>query len=211
MKPVVLIGAGGHASVVLEMLELQSIEVVGVVDPVLDPDVHGPNGLPVLTDECLSKSYPADRFDLANGVGMLPGQQSRKNAYKRLSDEGYAFPALVHPRSILAQDAVLVDGVQIMAGATIQHASEIGCNVIVNTGAQVDHHCRVGDNCHIAPGAILCGGVILGDDVFVGAGAVIINNISIGEKAVIGAGAIITRDIPAGVRTITPISKDVLR
>ncbi len=104
----------------------------------------------------------------------------------------------IHPRAIVASNAVLGQGAQILAGAVLAARATAGDWCILNTAATVDHECRLGHGVHIGPGAHLAGLVTVADHVFVGAGAVVLPRLSIGRAAVVGAGAVVTRDVEPG-------------
>jgi len=198
LRPTVLLGAGGHARVVLALARTLGQPILGVCDPTLkvDGSAHW-EGLTVLGgDETLSQFRP-DEVDLLLGVGQLVRSNLRANLYYLWSSRGYSFPTLIHPAAWVASDAVLGDGVQIMAGAIIQPGCFLGSNTIINTRATVDHDCQIGADTHIAPGAVLCGGVRIGARTFIGAGTVIIQRVSVGSDAVVGAGVTLKRDLPA--------------
>lgn len=199
----VILGAGGHASVVLSLLRASGIEPLGVCDPLLVRNsVSVWQGLPVLGDDSyLDTCNPSDTA-LALGVGMTVGSDLRSRIYRHWRNKGFTFPALCHPTAWVAEDAGIDDGAQIMAGAVVQPRCIIGENTIVNTRASVDHDCVISADVHVAPGAVICGSVRVGRGAFVGAGAVLIQGIVIGNNSVIGAGATVIRDVPDEVTTL---------
>lgn len=193
----VLLGAGGHARVLLSLMRAAGHVVLGVCDPQLGINkTPSWEGLHVIgNDAALAKQFGKDQIVLALGVGQLCHGTLRERIYDHWRSLGYDFPALVHPSAWLADDAVLADGVQIMAGAIIQPCCIIGENSIINTRASIDHDCQIGSNVHVAPGATLCGAVRVSNGSFIGAGAVITQDIRIGERAVVGAGTTLVRDL----------------
>lgn len=197
--PLILLGAGGHARVLLALAHAAGWRLAGVCDPELAAQrVAIWRDLPVLgSDEALANRNPA-MFGLINGVGQLPGDDTRRRVYETCRAQGFTFPPLVHPGAWVADDVRLDDGVQVMAGTVIQPACSLGANTIVNTGASVDHDCVIGAHVHVAPGATVCGGVRVGDRASLGAGATVIQGLVIGSDAVIGAGATCVRDVAAG-------------
>lgn len=197
-KAVILLGGGGHAKVVADLLMLMQVSVLGVVNKNSMNDQSTFRNWPLLGEDDVVKQYSAQTTDLVNGIGVLPKQSLRAERFQYFVNQGYHFLSMIHPHAVVAQGVILAQGVQVMAGAIIQPDTVIGENTIVNTSASVDHDCQVGANCHIAPGAVLCGGVKVGDNVFVGTGVSIIQGIAVGEHAVIGAGAVVTRDVGAG-------------
>jgi sugar O-acyltransferase (sialic acid O-acetyltransferase NeuD family) len=199
---VIIIGAGGHARVLLEALELSSCKVLGFIDPAFAKGLQGPAGLPVLGgDEALHDFY-ASEVQLVNGVGSTGPTTARAAVYRRGKQAGFSFARVVHPSAILSASAILGEGAQIMAGCVVQTGAEIGANSIVNTRASVDHDCKIGETVHIAPGVTLSGNVRIGDRTHIGTGAVVIQGISIGADSLVAAGAVVYRDLPGKGRLI---------
>lgn len=204
----VIVGAGGHASVVAATLRVLDTPILGITDR--DQSRVGTRilDIPILGDDGVLAGFDADRIRLANGLGISPGAPNagppdpgtgrRRRLYQQLRADGFSFPPLKHPSAILAGAIDIADGAQIMAGAVIQPHTVIGENAVVNTSASIDHDCIVGAHAFVAPGAILCGTVHIGAGALIGAGAVILPGVVIGENAVIGAGACIRRDVEAG-------------
>lgn len=196
VRPLVLLGAGGHARVLVALANAAGYPVLGVCDPALAAaGVSRWEGLDVLGDDSALDRLPSDRVALMLGVGQLVAGNLRERLYTSWRTRGYDFPTLVHPAAWVAPGVVLGDGVQVMAGAVIQPGCKIGENSIVNTRAGVDHDCCIGHDVHVAPGATLCGSVTVEDGAFIGAGATVIQGLRIGGRAVVGAGVTLTRDL----------------
>lgn len=203
MTPLVLLGAGGHARVLLELARAADYPVLGVCDPELAANaVSSWEGLDVLGDDAALDLLPPGRIALMLGIGQLAKGNLRQRVYTSWRSRGYDFPVLVHPTAWVASDVVLKGGVQVMAGAVIQPSCEIGENSIINTRASVDHDCFVGRNVHVAPGATLCGAVTIEDGAFIGAGATVIQGLRIGAGAVVGAGVTLVRDLSSAMTAI---------
>ena len=195
-RPLILLGAGGHAKVALSLARAAGWAMLGVCDPELaQQDLREWRGLRVLGgDEALADVDPT-QVGLLNGVGQAVGGGPRQRLFDELAQRRFRFPALVHPAATVDPSAALDDGVQIMAGAIVQADSRIGRNTIVNTRASVDHDCVLGPHVHIAPGATLCGSVRVDDGAFVGAGATVVQGLRIGSRAFVEAGAVLVRDL----------------
>lgn len=197
-QPVILLGAGGHAKVVLDLLRRMGVEVIGVCDPALaNAEAQLWRDLKVLGDDNAVLQYPAGEITLANGIGNLPGQTLRRSIFERFRHDGYHFAPLIHPQAILAEGVEIDEGAQIMAGAILQVDCKVGMNSIINTGARIDHDCNIGSHCHIAPATTLSGHCTIGDGSHLGTGCNVIQNIRIGSASVIGAGTTVLRDVPA--------------
>lgn len=201
--PLVLLGAGGHAKVVLSLLRAIGREVVGVCDPGLAAaGIEDWRGLPVLGgDEALERFSPTTH-ELANGIGQVaPGSNTpRARLFDALCARGFRFPALVHPAATVDATVSLAEGAQVMAGAVLQPDSRIGTNTIVNTCASLDHDCDIGAHVHIAPGAVLCGTVRVGDHSYIGASATIVQGVRVGAGAFVKAGSMLPRHLDAAAR-----------
>ena len=200
-RPLIILGAGGHARVVVALARAAGYSILGVCDPTLPVnDVSRWDGIEVLGNDSSLDNFEPDRVGLVLGIGQRATANLRESRYNALRAKGYEFPALVHPAAWVARGVALQDGVQIMAGAVVQPGCEIGENSIVNTRAGVDHDCRIGRNVHVAPGATLCGSVIVEDGVFIGAGATIVQGLHIGAYAVVGAGVTLLQDLAPEAR-----------
>ncbi|MET3454080.1 acetyltransferase [Pseudomonas kilonensis] len=195
-KRLVMLGAGGHAKVLLSLIQAMKLDLLGLCDPGLYAQgVSQWRGIKVLGgDEVLDEWGPAS-VDLVNGIGQLVGGAGRRDIFANLKLKGFHFPVLVHPAAWVDPTAHLEEGVQVMAGAIIQADVVIGSNSIINTRAVIDHDCCVGKDVHVAPGATICGSAQIHDRVFIASGATVIQGITVGEGAVVGAGAVVVRDL----------------
>ena len=185
-EPVYLYGAGGHAKVIIELLEANGRPIAGLFDDKpLTTDLFG---------------YRVSRWD-EETRGRLPlivsiGDNAIRAKVAVLL--GGPFARTAHPNSYISPRAALGEGTVVMSGVSIHSGAVIGAHCIINTHASVDHDCAVADFVHIAPHAVLCGHVTVGEGALVGAGAVVIPGVRIGRWAVIGAGAVVRKDIPDG-------------
>lgn len=191
----VLIGAGGHAKVVADLiLRVGSYEIVGFLDD--DPATWGRTilGLPVLGGH---ERLPALRAEGAARCLVAVGDNRARLALaEQAAALGYSFPVAIHPRATVAPSARLGPGTVVAAAAVVNPEAVVGNHAIINTGAIVEHDNRLGEGVHISPGAVLCGGVTVGDHGHVGAGARVIPGVCVGSDCVIGAGAVVIRDLP---------------
>jgi UDP-perosamine 4-acetyltransferase len=192
-KPVIIIGTGGHARILVDGLLLLKRNIIGFTDPKQNFDNW--LGIPVLGDDKIILTYDPSEIELINGVGALPFNNNRKDIYSKFKSLGYTFSSFIHPSAQMATDIKIGEGCQILANSFIQIGAQLKENVIVNTGAQIDHDCLISSHCHIAPRSILCGGVKLAQGVHIGSSATIIQEIDVGADSIIGAGATVTQNI----------------
>lgn len=209
-KPVIIIGGGGHARVLLDALRLNDISILGFTDPNTASSSFSVLGVPFLGGDTSILQFNPMEVELVNAVGSVGSTELRKQIYLKFRSKGYSFATVIHPSAIISQDTSLSDGVQVMAGAIIQAGCRVGSNTIINTRASVDHDCILSDHVHVAPGAILSGNVQLCKGVHVGCGATIIQQICVNENSIVGAGAVVLRDVDANRTVIGIPAKEVL-
>jgi len=205
-KPVLVLGAGGHAAVVVDILRQLKCDIVGLVskDILASQPIFSELTLFSSDDEILR--FENDDILLVNAIGSLPGYSTRFEVHERYKDLGYTFMKVISPLAMVSKYAVLDEGVQIMPGCIVNANVSIGSDTIVNSGAIIEHDCRIGSHNHIAPGAILCGGVVTGDSVHVAVGAKVIQGINIGARTVVGAGATVIKNLDADMKIYGPKS-----
>lgn len=195
-NPLILLGGGGHAKVVLSTALLACFEVVGVCDPnLVQKGITTWRGIPVLGGDERLAQLDCRIYGLLNGVGQLPGRNLRQMVYLRAKKLGFFFPVILHPQAWVDESAQLAEGVQVMAGAMIQPDCLVGENTIINTRSSIDHDCQIGRHVHVAPGATLCGTVTVQDGAFIGAGVTIIQGLTIPSDTLVRAGSVLIRDV----------------
>jgi sugar O-acyltransferase (sialic acid O-acetyltransferase NeuD family) len=185
-----LIGAGGHAKVVVATLDATGTVIAGVFDA--DPKKAGTSILGRHIDRMPDRDWWT--VEPRSALLALGANEQRAELARSLPAR---WATVIHPTAIVHQTASIGHGTVICAGAIIQPEVRIGSHVIVNTGAIIEHDCRIGDFCHLAPGTCCAGTVTLGARVFLGAGAVVIPELVIGDRSIVGAGAVVVRSIPS--------------
>lgn len=191
----ILLGTGGHAGVLVAILDDAGTAVEGLVTP--DRALHGTlrHGIRVLGDDDAVLQHSPDDVVLVNAIGSVGSTASRREVFDRFKRKGYKFLSLMHPTAIVAPGTVFGEGVQVMARTVVQPGATVGDNSLLNTGVIVEHDCVLGRHVHLATGAVLCGSVRVDDGVHVGAGSVIIQGRRVGELSTVAAGAVVIRDV----------------
>ena len=178
LKPIIMIGAGGHASVLADILLSQGYSIEAFISP---DEINQRNifkGIQQLRNDSDIEQFQASDVFLVNGIGIVPRSNRRQKIQSYYLDKGYQF-------------INVGEACQIFPGAVIQAGVSIGAYSIINTGALVEHDCQLGSFNHIAPNAVLCGGVITATDVFVGANATVLPNLHLDKGVIVGAGAVV--------------------
>ncbi len=193
-KSIYILGSGGHAKVLLDILLSTNAAIIGLLDIKQSIEKSSVWGINVFSEEITSSLDPTSTL-LVNGVGGGINLGPRSRLFQKFHERSFVFLSVFAPSTEISSRSNLGEGVQILHGAIIQASCDIGRNVIVNTRASVDHDCKIADHVHVAPGAVLCGGVTVGEQSFIGAGAVVLPGIKIGRNTVVGAGAVVVRDV----------------
>lgn len=202
IKTTLIIGAGGHGKVVLDILRSRgACRPVGFVDA--DPKLAGTKvgGLPVFGGiHLLGKLRNQHRLSAA--IIAIGDNRARAGYVRTVEEHGLELINAIHPAACVSPCAVIGRNVVIAAQAVICAEAHIGDLAIINTGAIIDHECEIGIAAHICPGANLAGRVRIGASAFVGLGANIIQCLTIGHQSTIGAGAVVLQDVPAGATAV---------
>ncbi|MEM7338496.1 MAG: NeuD/PglB/VioB family sugar acetyltransferase [Actinomycetota bacterium] len=190
----VVLGAGGHAKVVIELLQTSGRSVAYCVG-----GADGPReclGIEVLCgyDE-LGRLRAAGHRHAFPAVG---DNALRRRLAAEAIDAGFELVNAISPSAVVSPSARLGVGVAVMAGVVINAATTIGDLAIINTGATVDHDGSIGTAAFVGPQCALAGTVTVGDDAFIGTGTAVIPTITIGAGATVGAGSLVIRNIPPG-------------
>lgn len=184
-----VIGAGGHAKVVIDAAVASGWEVAGVV------------GRPGDGTEILGRmiSHDAGGVDADAFIVAIGRNSVRQRYYDSYRELGLAPATVIHPSAIVSEAADIGVGTFIGAGAIVNVDAFVGENVILNTACVVDHDCFIGDHSLIGPTASLCGEVTIGMGVMFGAGANAIPGTTVGAWSVCGAGTVVVDDLAPGM------------
>lgn len=205
-KPVIIIGNGGHARVLVDILQHCKKKIIGFTSPVHESN---PFQIPYLGRDKEILTYNPNAIELVNGIGSVSNTVHRKEIFEYFKSKNYSFATIVHSKAVIAESSVLGEGTQIMAGAIIQPFVKIADNTIINTSVNIDHDCIIGRHCHIAPGTIFSGNVEIGDSTHVGTGVTIIQNVKVGKEVLIGAGSLVLRNIDGNSKVFGVPAKEV--
>jgi len=194
----VVVGAGGHAKVCIEILRHMGERVTYCV---AGPGAAGSCvGVPILAGDERIHQLRSEGFERA--FIAIGDNATRWRLGQSLMHEGFLLANAISPAATVSPSAVIGSGVAIMAGVVINAESRIDDLAIVNTGATLDHDCVVGAAAHVAPQCALAGNVKVGRQSFLGIGTTVIPGRRIGESVMIGAGGVVIDDVPDGVTAV---------
>ena len=189
-KPIIVVGAGGHAKVVIDAIEQGGIYTITTV---LD-DAPSKIGQAILGYR-IRGLFEIDTLEKQDFIVAIGHDQIRKQKYNELLGLGFTPTTIIHPKAIISPHAILAKGCYVGANVMINPQADIGENTILNTACVIEHDVIIGAHSQISPMAVLCGGVKLGGLGYIGANAVIRQLIEIVTGTVIGAGSTVVKNI----------------
>lgn len=189
-----IIGAGGHAREILDVLEKNNItEEIFLYDDISND----------LDDKLFNKYTIVKNIqDLTNlkikkfviGVGNPSLRKILSDKFKSL---GWELCSVISKQIIIGNhNVILENGINIMHNVFISNEVFIGEGALINNGVNLHHNVVIGKFCEISPKVCITGNVTVGDHTSIGASTVIIPKIRIGKNCIIGAGSVVNKDIP---------------
>lgn len=190
MKQLILIGNGGHAKVIKDIVELsKDYRLAGYLDSAID-QYSEEKGMIYDSLDHIHKYKKSYFFCIAIGNNSV-----RKRIFETSSIPTHRFATLIHPTAVISKNTEIGQGTVVMANVVINADAKIGKHTIINTGAIIEHDNTIEDYVHISPNATLAGGVTIESGVHVGASATIIPLIHVGHQVIVGAGATVVKDV----------------
>ncbi len=190
MKPLILVGGGGHCRSVIDVIEMQGLyRIEGILDPNLAKG-EKVSGYPVLGgDEEIAKWAEKGAWFLVT-VGEIGMAKIRVKLAEKIHAHTDRFATVISPRAYVSDRAKVAKGSVVMHDALINTGAVVGCNSIVNSKALIEHDTVVQKHVHIATGALVNGDVLLREGSFVGSGAVVVQGAQTPPFAFIKAGSV---------------------
>ncbi|MBN1115262.1 MAG: acetyltransferase [Oligoflexia bacterium] len=189
MEKIIVIGGGGHARVLISVLQKsRQYEVMGYCDiknngPLLGVEYLGDDNR-IIENINMCKN-------LALGIGSVKVSGNRQNIAEKFLQRGFRFPYIVSPDAVINKGVNIGEGVLVCDGAVVNTGTALGDFCIINTNSSVDHDCSIKDFVHVAPGVTICGGVDIGRGSMLGAGSTLINNVRLAQNTLVTAGSVV--------------------
>ncbi|WP_290772836.1 acetyltransferase [Anaerofustis sp.] len=202
MSKIVVIGGGGHAKVIVDIIKKNGVEPNHI--DILDDNLKV--GSKILGVCVRGKVEDCLKYDMDTKFIIAIGNNSVREKISKKYNLNYA--SFIHPSAVIGEDVHIGNGSVIMGGAVINSATHIGNHVIINTSSSVDHDSVISDYVHISPGVHMGGAVKVGERSWIGVGSSIKNNININCDVVIGAGSVVIKEITEeGTYVGSPVRK----
>ena len=197
MKNVLIIGASGHGSVILDCIEKSGkYKVTGFIDSYKQKG-RRLNGYQILGTE-IDLPLILEKFNISGGIVAIGDNWIRKKVVDRITriTPDFNFITVIHPAAVVGKDVSIGKGTVLMPGAVINANSTVGNHCILNTNSSLGHDGRMEHFSSLASGVVIGGNCHIGRYSAISLGARIIENINISEHSVIGAGSLVLSDVP---------------
>lgn len=188
MNPLLLLGCGGHARSLIDLIEAEGRWCIqGLIGR---PDRVGSNvlGYPVVGADADLPNLRRDCPAAVLAIGQLPDAAPRQTLAALIEQLGFHCPVLISPHAVVSRHAQLGAGTVVGHGAIVNAGAVVGSHCILNTRALIEHDAQLGDHCHVSTGALVNGGVLLGSGCFIGSGAMLREGLQLPADTVISAG-----------------------
>jgi len=194
-RPLLIVGAGAHGRVVLDLARSLGLEIAGFLDDIQPIDSLVDGRVILGTTARLREAGFVDAFSCIVAIG---NNLARRRFSNQIRSHGREPAVLTHPSSIISGSARIGSGTVMIGGNMVFSGAVIGEDVLVDPDATIGADSRVGAGAYVCPGCHLGAGVSLGEECFLGIGAVVIPGRKIGRRAIVGAGSVVISDIPDG-------------
>tara|TARA_A100001388_G_scaffold277565_1_gene269524 strand:- start:5449 stop:6054 length:606 start_codon:yes stop_codon:yes gene_type:complete len=188
MKKVLLIGCGGHAKSVIDVIEnISSLSIFGLIGK---KNEIGSKifGYSVIGNDDSLKDLRKIVSNAFICVGKIGVDYRRTEILKLLESLDFKFPTIISKYAVVSKFATIGEGTFIGHSAIVNADSKIGNHCIINTKSVIEHESIIGDNCHISTGSIINGNVKIGQNSFIGSNSMIRENLYLPENSIISAG-----------------------
>jgi sugar O-acyltransferase (sialic acid O-acetyltransferase NeuD family) len=171
MKEIIVLGAGGHAKSVIDVIELHNeYKIAGIVDNNLEKGTIFLDYKVIGNDSDLESLREKYEYAII-AVGQIKTPDIRIKLFKKLKELNFMLPVIISPIAYVSKRAKIEEGTIIMHHSLINTDAKIGKNCIINSKALIEHDAVIEDFCHISTGAIVNGGTTVREKTFFGSNA----------------------------------------
>ncbi len=161
MEKIVIIGASGHAKVIIETVELnKKYQIHGLIDS------YKPKGAKLLGYEVLGTEILIRNLTekgIKKGIIAIGDNWCRYTMCTKIKQiaPDFEFVTLIHPTAIISKSARIGKGTVILVSVKVNAHATIGDGCILNTNSSFGHDCILENFSSLAPGVTVGGNVTL--------------------------------------------------
>ena len=197
-KPILIIGAGGHAKSCLDIIEnSKNFFVAGFVSKThsLNDNIFG---YKVLSNKDNFEYFFPKIKNAAICIGQIKSSKKRESLYEKLKKIGFDLPVFFPTNAYVSKKAKIEEGTIIMNKCVINSNVIIGKCCIVNTSSVIEHDTKIGHFCHVSTSVTVNGGCDIGEGSFIGSGSVLRESLKIKKKTFIKMNSSVKKSNIAG-------------
>lgn len=199
MEKIIIIGAGGHASEIVEYIECMnfskysstiSFDIIGIIDDDFQNFSkydYNYKYLGTITNHEYQKN-----ISYVIGIANL---KYRKNIVEKFLTNGCKFTNIIHPTAMIAKTANIGTGNVISHNVSIGPLANIGNFNVINSRVTIGHDSSIKDFNFLSPVVALGGNTSLESHNLIGTSACTIPGISIGSSNTVMAGMVLNKSI----------------
>ncbi len=195
MENLIIIGAGGFALEVIDLIEsINLIDKKYYISGLLDDNKKDF----ILEDyHILGKVSDYKNFSNHLFVIAIANSKIRESIYIELKKNKVKTPNLIHPKAEISKYAVLQSG----SGTIINYATQVSAKVrieeavIIDSKSYIGHETTIKSFVTLYPGVKISGNCQINVRTEIGLGTNIIQGLTIGSNSLIGAGSTVLNDI----------------
>jgi sugar O-acyltransferase (sialic acid O-acetyltransferase NeuD family) len=193
-EKIILIGSGGHALIVADIIESSTnYQIIGVVTK--DSNIKEFRGYPILGNDDVLDYYKQNGIkNIAFGIGAYKTNDFRELVFNSLKAKGFNIVTLIHKSAIICSNVEIGEGCIVFPGVIVNTSAKIGNNVIIATSSSIDHETILEDHVLISAGVTIGAYSKIKRKTIIALGAKVISGIEIGEDVLIGAGSVVVKD-----------------
>ena len=199
MEKIIIIGAGGHASEIVEYIENINLskyastvkyDIVGIIDDNFQnfsKYQYTYKYLGTVTNHEYQK-------DISYVIGIA-NLKYRKNIVEKFLNNGCKFINIIHPTAMISKTANIGVGNVISHNVSIGPMANIGDFNVINSRVTIGHDSSIKDFNFLSPVVALGGNTVLESHNLIGTSACTIPGISIGSSNTVMAGMVLNKSI----------------
>ena len=199
MKKLIIIGAGGFALEVIDLIEsINSIKekytIIGLLDDKKKDFI-------LKSYNIIGKVSDYKKFSQHLFVIAIANPEIRQSIYSELVNNKITLPNLIHPNTEISNHAIYDDNSAIIINYATQISAKakIGRAVIIDSKSYIGHETELRSFVTIYPGVYISGKNIIYEKAEIGLGSRIIQGLSVGSNTIIGAGSTVISNIDVNV------------
>ena len=195
MDEILVIGASGHAKVIIEAIEYhKKYKIYGIIDSFKQKGDSVLGYKIIGTEHCIPDLV---KKGITKGIVAIGDNWTRYQMHQKIKKLAplFEFITVVHYSAIISPSVKIGKGTAILTNVKVNTDSKIGDGCILNTNASFGHDSVLSDFSSIAPGVTVAGNVSIDFCTAISLGANIIQGISIGKHSIVGAGSLVLTDV----------------